>query len=228
MIITVEFKGQDHQVFVPDKMCTFLQNDAEQLNKYILHILENNMSKQTDKFPLQGARKSGTGSLFDITLDEDPTVDDYEDDNENLEALINTDNSVTEIPEDNTSSSPSMLVYINKTAIQCENKWKNLRKLYLKKQRNKKATSSGQCAFYFEFDRIYKEEPSFTPVALAGNLIQEESAKNDNSDDNQTEYTPPSKKRKTDSLSNMHLFLEKKKKAVEKGIKNQSSCKNNH
>jgi len=117
---------------------------------------------------------------------------------------------------------------INKTAIQCENKWKNLRKLYLKKQRNKKATSSGQCAFYFEFDRIYKEEPSFTPVALAGNLIQEESAKNDNSDDNQTEYTPPSKKRKTDSLSNMHLFLEKKKKAVEKGIKNQSSCKNNH
>lgn len=26
MIITVEFKGQDHQVFVPDKMCTFLQN----------------------------------------------------------------------------------------------------------------------------------------------------------------------------------------------------------
>lgn len=29
------------------------------------------MSKQTDKFPLQGARKSGTGSLFDKTLDED-------------------------------------------------------------------------------------------------------------------------------------------------------------
>lgn len=51
--------------------CYFSILDAEQLNKYILHILENNMSKQTDKFPLQGARKSGTGSLFDITLDED-------------------------------------------------------------------------------------------------------------------------------------------------------------
>lgn len=105
---------------------------------------------------------------------------------------------------------------INKTAIQCENKWKNLRKLYLKKQRNKKATSSGQSAFYFEFeeqfDRIYKEEPSFTPVALAGNLIQEESATNFNIDDNQTEYTPPSKKTKPDSLSNMYLFMKKKRR----------------
>jgi len=93
---------------------------------------------------------------------------------------------------------------------------KSLRKSYLKKQRNKKATSSGQCAFHFEFeeefDRIYKEEPSFTPGALAGNLIQEESAKNDNIDDNQTEYTPPSKKRKTDALSNMYLFMEKKRR----------------
>lgn len=119
---------------------------------------------------------------------------------------------------------------INKTAIQWENKWKNLRKLYLKKQRNKKATSSGQCAFYFEFeeefDRIYKEELSFSPVALAGNLIQEESAKNDNSDHKQTEYTTPSKKRKTDSINNMHLLLEKKEESREKRHKEMMELQN--
>jgi len=101
---------------------------------------------------------------------------------------------------------------INKTATQCDNKWKNLRKLYLKKQRNKKATSSGQSAFHFEFeeefDKIYKDEPSISPVALAGNLIVEENATIHDNDS--TEDMPKVKKRKTDSINSMHLFIEKK------------------
>lgn len=107
---------------------------------------------------------------------------------------------------------------INKTATQCDNKWKNLRKLYLKKQRNKKATSSGQSAFHFEFeeefDKIYKDEPSISPVALAGNLIVEENATI--YDDNITEDMPKAKKKKTDSINTMHLLIEKKEENREK------------
>lgn len=48
--------------------CYFSILDAEQLNKCILHKLKNNISKPTDKFPLRGARKSCSGSMFDTTL----------------------------------------------------------------------------------------------------------------------------------------------------------------
>lgn len=103
---------------------------------------------------------------------------------------------------------------VNKTAIQCDNKWKNLRKLYLKKQRNKKASSSGQSAFYFEFeeefDRIYKEEPSICPVALAGNLIEEENAKIRDKGNDDTKEIAKVKKTKIDSINSMHLFNDKK------------------
>lgn len=96
---------------------------------------------------------------------------------------------------------------INKTATQCDNKWKNLRKLYLKKQRNKKATSSGQSAFHFEFkeefDKNYKDEPSISPVALAGNLIVEENATI--YDDNITEDMPKAKKK--DRLHKYYAFV---------------------
>jgi len=109
---------------------------------------------------------------------------------------------------------------INKTATQCDNKWKNLRKLYLKKQRNKKATSSGQSAFYFEFeeefDNIYKEEPSICPVALAGNLIEEENAKIRDKDNDDTKEMTKVKKTKVDSINSMHLLIEKKEENRQK------------
>ncbi|KAL5236891.1 hypothetical protein ACI65C_004301 [Semiaphis heraclei] len=206
-------------------------HDEEQLNKYLLDTLQNEMSKKTNTSEL---RETQTGQTYlqQLFNGETSGCEDEHDDTDRwpknhvlvlIDAFEKNKNmfSSTTVRKEkvwqviakhlkNTS--------INKTDIQCENKWKNLRKSYLIKQRNKKATS--QCAFHFEFeeefDRIYKEEPSFTPVALAANLIQEESAKHYNIDDNQTEYTPPSKKRKTDSLSNMYLFMEKKEESREK------------
>lgn len=105
-----------------------------------------------------------------------------------------------------------------KTAQQCENKWKNLRRLYLKKKQNKKAISSGQSAFNIEyeeqFDKIYKNEPTMNPVSVAENLIEEENNINENGDerkkeknDDNTEYPLQVKRKKTEHLNNMYTII---------------------
>lgn len=58
------------------------------------------------------------------------------------------------------------------TGIQCENKFKELRKKYVKvKDHNKQSGNSPMtCKFFDEFEEILGDKPCIQPVALASNL----------------------------------------------------------
>lgn len=98
-----------------------------------------------------------------------------------------------------------------KTAFQCENKWKNLKKSYLMCLRNKKPTRSGQSTFYFayeeQFDNIYKGSFAIHPINLAGNLIEDDS-----------EYEPKLQKTRIDRLYCLSMFFDRKIKTLKNVI----------
>lgn len=58
------------------------------------------------------------------------------------------------------------------TGVQCENKFKELRKKYIKvKDHNKQSGNSPKtCKFYDEFEELLGDKPYIQPVALASNL----------------------------------------------------------
>ncbi|KAL5242706.1 hypothetical protein ACI65C_010116 [Semiaphis heraclei] len=203
----------------------------EQLNKYLLDTLQNEMSKKTNSSEL---RETQTGQTYlqQLFNGETSGCEDEHDEhtaditnNNGAVAVLEPDKSTTEMDGDETLSRPNTDRWPKNHVLVLIDAFEKNKNLFSsttvrKEKRNKKATSSGQCAFHFEFeeefDRIYKEEPSFTPVALAANLIQEESAKHYNIDDIRLNTHLHQKKRKTDSLSNMYLFMEKKEESREK------------
>ncbi|KYM97842.1 hypothetical protein ALC62_11467 [Cyphomyrmex costatus] len=60
------------------------------------------------------------------------------------------------------------------TVKQIENKWKNLRKNYMKTKdnNNKSGASFKKCKYFDEMDEMYGKSPSVQPVAIASNLSE--------------------------------------------------------
>lgn len=58
------------------------------------------------------------------------------------------------------------------SAMQCENKWKDLRKTYVKVKdyNNTSGNDPKTCKFYNDIDDILCDKPSITPVSIASNL----------------------------------------------------------
>lgn len=82
------------------------------------------------------------------------------------------------------------------TAKQVENKWKNLRKSYIKvKDNNSKSGAPFKtCKYYNEMEEIYSKSHSVQPVAIASNLSENIMSSNEESEC--IEDTPPPKKTK--------------------------------
>jgi len=62
------------------------------------------------------------------------------------------------------------------TAKQIENKWKNLRKSYMKikDNNNKSGASFKKCKYFDEMEEIYGKSPSVQPVVIASNLSEKD------------------------------------------------------
>lgn len=58
------------------------------------------------------------------------------------------------------------------SATQCENKWKDLRKTYvkIKDHNNTSKNNPKTCKFYDEIDDILGDKPCITPVSIVSNL----------------------------------------------------------
>lgn len=91
------------------------------------------------------------------------------------------------------------------TAVQCANKWKQLKKSFVEVEDNKRATGRGKktCKFYYELGNILGYKPGVNPVATASNSgqgeITEEKSKvkkTDTGEEEGTEDQRPTKKRK--------------------------------
>lgn len=59
-----------------------------------------------------------------------------------------------------------------KTPIQCENKWKDIKRKYMetKDHNNKSGNDPKTCKFYNELEEVLGEKPCVQPVAIASNL----------------------------------------------------------
>lgn len=59
-----------------------------------------------------------------------------------------------------------------KTPIQCENKWKDIKRKYMetKDHNNKSGNDPKTCKFYDELEEVLGEKPCVQPVAIASNL----------------------------------------------------------
>lgn len=61
-----------------------------------------------------------------------------------------------------------------KTAMQCENKWKDIKRKYMetKDHNNKSGNDPKTCKFYEELEEILGEKPCVKPVAIASNIVK--------------------------------------------------------
>lgn len=61
-----------------------------------------------------------------------------------------------------------------KTAVQCENKWKDIKRKYMetKDHNNKSGNDPKTCKFYEELEEILGEKPCVKPVAVASNIVK--------------------------------------------------------
>ncbi|XP_068690430.1 uncharacterized protein [Montipora foliosa] len=92
----------------------------------------------------------------------------------------------------------------NPTAVQCANKWKQLKKSFVEVEDNKRATGRGKktCKFYYELANILGYKPGVNPVATASNsgrgeITEEKSkVKNEGTGEEGTEDQRATKKRK--------------------------------
>lgn len=68
-----------------------------------------------------------------------------------------------------------------KTATQCENKWKDLKRKYMetKDHNNKSGNDPKICKFYDELEDVLGEKPCVKPVAIASNLNKRKITLND-------------------------------------------------
>jgi len=89
---------------------------------------------------------------------------------------------------------------------QAEDKWKNLRKGYMKVKDNKRDKSSGaariSCKFYDELDEIFRKSPSVEPISTASSLSHK--SKNrliaDTDSDSEKDLSKHQSKKKTTKL----------------------------
>ncbi|XP_020298477.1 trihelix transcription factor GTL1-like [Pseudomyrmex gracilis] len=108
------------------------------------------------------------------------------------------------------------------TVKQIENKWKNLRKNYIKvKDHNSKSGASyKKCKYYDEMEEIYGKSPIVQPVALASNLSQKVSSfsfDEEQTSDEDSDIAPPPKKSKMEKqLHALTEYMEKNEKAKER------------
>ena len=92
----------------------------------------------------------------------------------------------------------------NPTAVQCSNKWKQLKKSFVEVEDNKRTTGRGKksCKFYNELGNILGFKPGVNPVSTASNsgrgeITEEKSqVKNEGTGEEETEDRTPTKKRK--------------------------------
>lgn len=89
------------------------------------------------------------------------------------------------------------------TGTQCENKFKELRKKYIKvKDHNKQSGNSPMtCKFFNEFEEVLGDKPCIQPVALASNLRKR--SENFNSQDSDTENRSSKDGSSTDEYDGM-------------------------
>lgn len=95
---------------------------------------------------------------------------------------------------------------MEKTYIQCENKWKDIKRKYIetKEHNSKSGNNPKTCKFYDELDEILGEKPCVKPITVALNLKRHnlESYKQDDLDilnensDSSTQNEEPCKKKK--------------------------------
>ncbi|XP_067216485.1 uncharacterized protein [Linepithema humile] len=109
------------------------------------------------------------------------------------------------------------------TAKQTENKWKNLRKSYIKtKDHNSKSGASfKKCKYYDEMEEIYGKSHIVQPVAIASNLSQKivsiSTDEEQRSDRENEDIVPPPKKTKMEKqLHVLTEYMDKNEKAKEK------------
>lgn len=82
-----------------------------------------------------------------------------------------------------------------KTSIQCENKWKDIKRKYMetKDHNNTSGNDPKTCKFYEELEEILGEKPCVKPVAIASNLnrkrIDISSDQNDSEETNENSST---------------------------------------
>lgn len=92
-----------------------------------------------------------------------------------------------------------------KTLIQCENKWKDIKRKYTetKDHNNKSGNDPKTCKFYEELEEVLGEKPCVKPVALASNLNRKRMAaeidevnedENESSSSTSNETVPQKKK----------------------------------
>ena len=90
------------------------------------------------------------------------------------------------------------------TAVQCSNKWKQLKKSFVEVEDNKRTTGRGKktCKFYNELGNILGFKPGVNPVSTASNSGRGEiterksQVKNESTEEEETEDRTPTKKRK--------------------------------
>lgn len=75
-----------------------------------------------------------------------------------------------------------------KTPIQCENKWKDLKRKYMetKDHNNKSGNDPKTCKFYDELEEILGEKPCVKPIAVASNLRKRKPASSEENDFQET------------------------------------------
>ncbi|KYN18239.1 hypothetical protein ALC57_09486, partial [Trachymyrmex cornetzi] len=101
-------------------------------------------------------------------------------------------------------------IWNKKTPIQCENKWKDLKRKYMetKDHNNKSGNDPKTCKFFKELEEVLGEKPCVKPIAIASNLNRKRtlSSKKENDFEKvnessessiQTQETPKQKKRMT-------------------------------
>lgn len=99
---------------------------------------------------------------------------------------------------------------------QAEDKWKNIRKGYMKAKDNRGDKSSGAprvtCKFYDELDEIFSKSPSVEPISIASSRNNKSFASDIDSDGDENFKHQPIKKKKTkvekDVLSLLSTFKE--------------------
>jgi len=108
------------------------------------------------------------------------------------------------------------------TIKQIENKWKNLRKNYIKVKDNnsKSGASFKKCKYYDEMEEIYGKSHSVQPVATASNLSQKNvlsiSTDEEQKSDEECNVVPPKKTKMEKQLHVLTEYMEKNEKAKER------------
>lgn len=100
-------------------------------------------------------------------------------------------------------------VWKKKTPIQCENKWKDIKRKYMetKDHNNNSGNDPRTCKFYEELEEVLGEKPCVKPVAIASNLNKKRAVSSEEQNDSeenedsgsstQTQKTPKQKKKMT-------------------------------